>query len=536
MRAGSRNRSRLLFLRRLAQWLLRPLLRPLRVVSRHLFGTFVLLGLIALGLGIHGLQEHFSSLGSGDVSWPNVFFFTFTLFFADSTVFQEFGRYPVTLEIARFLAPLATAAGLADAAGTLFARRWEAYRARHQHDHVVVCGMTATARALVDKLCADGRHVVYIAEDAADAFPDGDRPATLLRVAGDPREQSVLAAASVAHAEVVYACLDDSAANASIAQATKLLVLASSPGSRDAPLRCIARVDTPGLVTGLRARRLRAGDSTVFRLDFFAADEVGARALLDRHRPAWDSGPPSRVGIVGFTSFGQALLVELARRWALAHDQAASPLPVTVLDPNASRSLHYLRRRHRILDAVAVDPIDVSPFDFEALDFTDALLRAAPGEPPTPEAVVAERQPRYVYICRDDDEVSLLTGLEVARALYSINSHDARSGTTVIKIGRRQGFEEAFRPVTGPDAPTTTPMFDDVSGAVAVLRRRRRSAPGRPRRHGHHRTVRTRHPSALPDTRDGQRQPDGFPAGSASLGRTVGGHAELQPRPGVELR
>nr|MDT0666538.1 hypothetical protein [Micromonospora sp. DSM 115978] len=68
-----------------------------------------------------------------------------------------------------------------------------------------------------------------------------------------------------------------------------------------------------------------------------------------------------------------------------------------------------------------------------------------------------------VYICRDDDELALLTGLEVARALDVSRPRGDPGSTVVIKIGRRQSFEEAFAPMGRSELERTSRrILDDV--------------------------------------------------------------------------
>ena len=457
-----------------AYWITRLFWRPLRMLFRHLFATFVILGVVALGLGFAGLYQHLRyGPESAHFTWANVFFYTITLFLADTTVFENYGKYPVTLEIARFLAPLATAAGIADAAGALFAHRWETFRARHRRGHVVVCGTTPTARAIIDWLCARNRNVVLVADDATTVYPDWDHPRTLTRVDGDAREATILKRAGVPRSAVVYACLEDSAANVSVALSTRRL----TPAGRTTPLRCIARVSAPGLVTNLRARRIGLEDDAAFRLDFFAADEIGARALLDRHLPDWDPGAPPKITILGLTGFGQALLVELAHRWRLDRTRAdgtgppvAINLPVTVIDPAATTSVRSMRGRHTVLENVAICPVDISERDFASFDIADALIGDGGGHSgsgPTSGSSGSGsggRRPAYVYVCRDDDEVALLTGLEAVRVLETTRGDTPRS-KVVIAIQRRQNFEEAFAARRGGGGP----LLDDAGGGLRLF-------------------------------------------------------------------
>jgi TrkA-N domain/RyR domain len=438
---------------RLARWLARPVTWSLIEASwllgwlrRHLLSAFVVLGVIAFGLGFAGIRQQLRASPT-TFTWANVVYYDGTLFLADPTVVQNAGTMPVTLEIARFLAPVATAIGLADAASTLFARRFERFRARHARRHAVVCGSGPTATSLVDKLCADERTVVLVDQDADREYPDDERPPRLLRIPGDPREPAVLAGAGIAEADVVYACLPDSASNVSVALTARRLT-----GDRvDRPLRCLAQVTDPTLVTVLRARRIGLADDEGFRLDFFAVDELGAHALLDRDPPGLTADHPPAVALIGLTAFGRALLVELSRRWVRVAGPAGARLPVTVLDPDAGPMLAQLAARHPSLASC-----DLTAENITLVDLTTTLTRSA----------THARRPRFVYVCLSDDEEALLTGLEAARVLGTTQPPGSPHSTIVIRIGRRQSFEEAFGPMSSNPPVTPAHILDDVGGLV----------------------------------------------------------------------
>jgi hypothetical protein len=417
-------------------------------LRRHLLSAFVVLGIVAFGLGFVGIRQQLRASPT-TFTWANVVYYDGTLFLADPTIVQNVGTMPITLEIARFLAPIATAIGLADAASTLFVRRFERFRARHAHRHAVVCGSGPTATSLVDKLCADDRTVVLVDQDADREYPDDERPPRLLRIAGDPREPTVLAGAGIAEADVLYACLPDSASNVSVALTARRLTLSGDRADR--PLRCLAQVTDPTLVTVLRARRIGLADDKGFRLDFFAVDELGAHALLDRDPPGLRAHDPPAITLIGLTAFGRALLVELARRWRQVAGPVGARLPVTVLDPDASRILGQLAAGHPSLASCELTAEDI-PF----VDLARTLIRSA----------ARARRPRFVYVCLSDDEEALLVGLEAARVLGTTRPPGRPHSTIVIRIGRRQSFEEAFGSMSSDPSATPAYILEDVGGLV----------------------------------------------------------------------
>jgi len=430
---------------RLARWL-----------RHHLLGVFAVLGVVAFSLGLVGTYQEFHADPKA-FSWANVVYFAATLFIADGTVFQNLGHYPLPLEIARFLAPIATTVGVADAVSAVFAQRFERFRARRARRHVVVCGTGPTASALVDKLSRTKR-VVLVAEDAHREYPDAELPPGLLRVVGDPVEPLVLAQAGVARAEVVYGCLPDTSSNLALALAARRLAV----GRAGQPLRCLAQVGDLSLIPHLRARRIGLTDDPGFRLDFFAIEVLGAHALLQRHPPGWASPeradpptePPAPLVVIGLSGLGRALVTELARRWLSAVGTSGPLLPIAVSDPDATEKIVGLRDREPALARVR-------------LTAHDSRRGGLPPEVTDPASVLGA--PEFVYVCIGDEERALLSGLDASQAL------DRRFGiarsTVVVRTGRQRSLQDVFgglaRPRPRPRPPTVPgPLLANLRDGV----------------------------------------------------------------------
>ncbi|WP_163548904.1 NAD-binding protein [Candidatus Frankia nodulisporulans] len=456
---------------RLARWL-----------RHHLLGAFAVLGIIAFTLGLIGAYREFHA-DPATFSWPNVVFFAATLFIADGTIFQNLGHYPLSLEIARFLAPIATAVGVADAVSTVFAQRFERFRARRACHHVVVCGCGPTATALVDRL-SWSRRVVLVAEDAEREYPDTELPPGLLRVVGDPMEPRVLAQAGIARAEVVYGCLPDTSANLAIALAARRL----SAARGDQPLRCLAQVGDLSLIPHLRARRIGLSDDTGFRLDFFAVEVLGAHAMLARHPPDWASadppdGPtpppppsprpaPAPLVVLGLSRLGRALVLELARRWSSYAGPNGPLLPIAVSDPTATAQLAALRTREP-----ALARIHLTGHDTPHGELTPAVLAAARPDPPegsdSPDSPPGSGgpggpggPPEFIYVCQDDEEKALLSGLDAAQLVN--DRFGVGRSTVVVCTDRQLSLQEVFgQPGSAHQPPTSPrPLLEDLQGGV----------------------------------------------------------------------
>ncbi|HKT02735.1 MAG TPA: NAD-binding protein, partial [Rugosimonospora sp.] len=213
-----------------------------------------------------------------------------------------------------------------------------------------------------------------------------------LMVFGDARDPQVLRAASVARADALYACEPDSPANAAIALAASQVRPATGP-----PLNAYAYVRDAELCLTLQARYLGAAQPGAVRLDFFNTDELAARKLIAAQELARPDGRAPRVLIVGATTFGRAVLVEIARQWRLLHPHDLGTLPVTLVDRGATVAVIALIQRYPFLRQVC---------RFTMYD-RDLLRVLANGD--------LHRAPDRVFICHEREEHALKSALSAER-------------------------------------------------------------------------------------------------------------------------
>ncbi|GAA2769424.1 RyR domain-containing protein [Nonomuraea dietziae] len=360
--------------------------------------SFAVLVLASFVLGIAGFAAF---LGPGSSVFDLVYY-SLQLFVLDPAPF-DVGHAPLgwALEVARFTAPAATVYALVAGVLLLFSTEIRRLRARRSRGHAVICGTGPIAQALTQRLRTARRTVVRIA-----ASPSADR--AVMHVAGDPRDPAVLRAAGVERASVLYACEGDSATNTAIALAAHAL---RRPGSR--PLAAYGLISDPDLCAALRARRLGLTRPTGLHLDFFNPDALAARALL-KSDPI---GEPAPVMIIGLGTFGRMLLLELARQWR-PRSPAAGPLPVTVVDAEASGVVAALSVRHDLL---------LKSCELTALDLEPEQV-SRPGALP-------EGPPRRVYVCYPDQDLALKT------ALTSLRLWGGGPGSLVVRVEHAAAFD-----------------------------------------------------------------------------------------------
>jgi hypothetical protein len=426
--------------------------RPRRAITRvFLFAVsppgFAVVGVAAFALGLWGMIWY---LPDPHTSTPYTFwnslYGTFQLFLFDSAPIQNGGPFPPPLEIARFLAPLATLSGVVGTTRALLSDRLRARTARRAGGHAVVCGTPEVSDLLADRLRARGPVVVIDPPpaDYSERAPADDIP----RVIGDPFDPDVMRAAGVPRAAALYLCFPSSATNAALAFAARSLVLA---GDRPAvPFICHARASDVGMVLALRTRAVRMTDSR-FRLNFFTIEQLAAQRLVQLRPPTVEAAPV--VVVIGLSAFGRALIVELARAWLAESVTAVTGrLPVYLLGARVAGARAELGRAFR---AVA--------------EACDLVVPAIAGEPGADVDAVLEEvfatagdRPVEIYVCEPDEEYGLTIGMSAAAR------RSGRPGSTTVCIQRGAELAHAFEDPDG-DAGAGPGRSDASAHLFAIL-------------------------------------------------------------------
>lgn len=342
------------------------------------------IAVLAFVLGLIGLKAY----DNPPVDWPDAIYHSFQLFTFDSDAIANHPQVNGWLQVARFLAPVATLLAVVITVRELLGEHWRRRRIGNTHGHVIVCGESDSALALARDLRESGRAVVLVGDTPAEA-PGGD---LVPAVPGDPREPSTLRAAGVAGATALYACADRSAFNAAVALAAGGL---RTDGTQR--LATYAQVRSDDLVDALRVRRLRADQPAAVTLDFFVVDDIAARIMVSRY----PVGPGTPV-LVGFGPLGQAVLRAIVRGPRATPDQRViivrTAAPVAQVDAEAAR------------------------LDAETRGWTVRLGQDRDGSGP-------------VYVCLADEDEAISVGLRLSRT-------DDRD--VVVCLRRQSPFREAL--------------------------------------------------------------------------------------------
>jgi voltage-gated potassium channel Kch len=309
------------------------------------------------------------------------------------------------INIARFAAPVVTAAATVQAVLSLLRERMQLGRLV-MRDHVVVVGLGNVGFRLAVSFHDAGYRVVVIERDPAHGSIEGCRERDIPVVKGDAADPTVLRRTRLTRARHMIVTCGDDAMNLDVTRAASRVISAG----RGSPSLFVHLSDL-ALWRRLQAQVLSAADASGLHLEFFNVLDSAARVLLEKHPPFPDAAePPGRPHLlfVGLDEIGAFAALHAARRWQTVRTNDEK-LQLTVLGPAAPDQVADLLARHSELSGIC-------EIDAERIAVGEGRFQR--GEP----IAVRNAAPlTAVYICLAD-EADALTAALVLRGLPETRS------------------------------------------------------------------------------------------------------------------
>jgi hypothetical protein len=352
-------------------------------------------GLVAFTLGLFGYREWLTSLHQHDpatVPAPGVLdeiFDSASMFILGTA--QGTGM-PVTLEIARLLAPLVVGSAALIALFSVSRDRIQQLRVPRMRGHVVVCGLGQVGTEFLDHL--DRADVVVIESNPANPNIDLCRNRKIPVIVGDAQREQTLRSAGVQHAARLFAMGPSDAVNAEIVAVANGVAV----NEGNAKLRCLARIGDPELCAMLRLQEANfTDDSRSSSLDFFNLDDIGARSWLKEFGiPPGEQRP--HILVSRLDGLGTSLVILSAARWCADRTDVTSLLWVTVVDDHAEERMRALLAQYPGVEAVC---------HFVYCSTAVHEMRGLAAKHGTDEAPPVT----HAYVTADTDEQALQTAL-----------------------------------------------------------------------------------------------------------------------------
>ena len=281
------------------------------------------------------------------------------------------GPVPLSLDIARWLAPATTLGSLFAAAHTYFHGVWGRLRLLFARDHAIICGVGSKGSLLAEELVGKEGLLVVIEKDPANAALPFLRKKGAVVITGDAGFPDVLREARIQEAKTLVCLAGDDRTNLGIAMAAAGQVDA---GREDNPLQIhvhIADVAHRNILQ--RNRALDITNERHHQIRTFNYFTNRARLAL-KHLPLnWEPALGSAdkakliVGAVG--PLERAILVQAAHIGHFPHGERVS---IHLVSPTAEADKKNLVKDYPGFEICA--PIHTTKLD-TAADFTEAVAK-----------------------------------------------------------------------------------------------------------------------------------------------------------------
>ncbi|HEX3289304.1 MAG TPA: NAD-binding protein [Mycobacterium sp.] len=319
-----------------------------RFIVEFRWALLALGAVIAFALGWVGYTEHLNELyAEGALKHPpqttDIAYDTFKLFLLGS---PDRTGLPVTIEIARIIAPVVAGWAALSGLALLFRDRAQQILIPLVRGHVVVCGLGYVGKVFIEHLRSAGRRVVVIESDPANPSIEVCRGWHIPVIVGDARLERTLRDAGVHRAAQLLAVTPNDAVNTEIVAVARRL----PTGRRTGQLRCLARIGNPDLCSLLRVQEANYSRGDLSSLDFFNLDELSARLCLDDFPIQAENGQPHLL-VSQFDGLATWLIKHAA--WGWYGDRTdETPLWVTVVDDQAEERVRGLLDQYPAMEAV----------------------------------------------------------------------------------------------------------------------------------------------------------------------------------------
>lgn len=362
------------------------------VIGALFLGTLV--------LGFLGFDGYEAAIGEPSGFW-DVLYLDLQLFVLESGALKVASAIPVSLQIARLLAPVAVVALMHQTLAPLLRDQFQLLRLQRARGHVVVCGLGHRGLEVARSLRERGHQVVAIEQDEELDHVRVCRAAGVPVLVGDATDLAILRKARTGRASRLVAFCGDDAVNVKIVAGAKRLA-----AGRTEPLDCLVHIYEGQLCSLLQADGPAGSDGLPYNLEFFNTYDRGAQAALLRYPPFPDSDlrDQPHLLVVGLGWLGASLVRQAALHWQLTPHGERGQLRITVVDVNAESELESLQARHRRIEDVC--------------DIVPATLDVQSGRFVSGEFLGSDTPPvSMAYVCIDDDVLSLQAGLALHRLL-----------------------------------------------------------------------------------------------------------------------
>jgi len=360
-----------------------------RIFVRNNWATVVLF-ISSWGLGFIGYLTYFNTYSIQNASVLDALYLSMKLFAIDGGF--PINPVPVTLNIARFLAP-ATLAWAAIKTVIWFARdQLKIIRLSNYSEHTIICGPGLSENYLVREMMTNNKKTVIIG-DRKNMAPDELNHPHMIYLEGSGNNEDKLEQARLAKSKYLLCLNVDDQINVSTALlANKIVSTAKNP----ARVTAFCHISNPRSINQIQTldyfkdTSLDKNLDKQFYLQLFNIYERAARIIMRDFSPDRffsynqpDAQQPHII-VAGLSWLGEAVIIQAAR---MGHFINMKKLKVTVVDNNENRF-------QELMNAYPMLPETIDIQHVVSLD-------------KAPESVDEPAPPQMIYVCSENAVYSL---------------------------------------------------------------------------------------------------------------------------------
>ncbi len=428
---------------------------------RKLKWLFPVLILCTLLLGTLGFYQY-AILHETPPDWFSSFYLSLQLFVLNSGGVPV--PIPLTLEVARFLAPALTAGGIFVALWEPFNQSFQLFKIRFWKNHIIVCGLSKKAELLIMNFLSNENEkfkIVVIELNAEHSSISYLRKKGVIVLDGDATDEEVLLRANVLDARHLLALTNDEKTNIHIAQKSASIYNQYPEDILDI-LQINIHIDDFYTMNIFKEFHEKATpDNEAYRkggskIDYhaFSIYQLAAMSMVDNFSPdkyvslSNDDDPPAHLLVLGDNLAAQYLILEAAQMYHFANLHKTR---ITVVAEDTVPIAQKIRTHYPFLDQT----VDIHYI------CTDDFFRF-----PCP---IACDELSVCFVAMDDDGKSVYYSRKLRQHLYADCAQTKEYSLRSFK--RYNNFRQSTPPIKVllPRNTALVNIFDDVAIEMKAL-------------------------------------------------------------------
>lgn len=373
----------------------------------------VSLAVISFGLGFIGYNSYYESIGQ-DATTSDLSYLSVNLFFMQ---FFAKGVIPLTLDMARWLAPATLSYALIKTILSLVHSKVLLLKINRLSDHAVVIGLTNHSVNIAASFAKNGIKTVVVDSNQHNQYWGELKKYKLFQLVANPSDSSLLTNANLSKASYLFASTASDNTNLNLIYSA---YCAKKTTSEKQTLRTICKVEDKVLLNSLNNRHLFAVDHNNMTTRTLNYKLMMARWLVNefgphKHIDSFSEQNSVSILIAGENAFTAELIVRLVEIGVYG---VPEKIRISVVSENASKVTNEVVSAYpSIIELATIEAITIDSFDEK--DYQALILKACPD---------------IVYVCPVQTGEKLLT-------LQSISLYLENVPVVVCETDNQNSFE-----------------------------------------------------------------------------------------------